>query len=352
MRQGQQKRMRGRNRGGGGGGKGPNPLNRTFESNGPDVKVRGTAAHIAEKYVQLARDAQTSGDPILAEAYLQHAEHYFRVIAAAQPQFNVQQPFGQPQEEEEEGDDMDFEGPIPSMPQTYAPSQGGQPGAEDQSRFPQPQRERGYGDRGYGDRGYSDRPSFGDRQGGERNDGERQHADRFRGDRYPHERGQRYERPFDGPSNNAQGESFEGERGFNPRHARRDRRFGDRPYQDRQHGERQSFQDRQERSQERFEPRGERPFQPQAQPQPQPQPVPVVPVDQPQPDVADDAALSALPSFITTGPAAAAPAPPVEGEGEARFPLRNRRRRAPKRSAGTEEGESPAPETGVEPVGD
>ena len=88
MRQGQQKRMRGRNRGtGGGGGKGPNTLNRTFESNGPDVKVRGTAAHIAEKYVQLARDAQSSGDPILAEAYLQHAEHYFRVIAAAQPQF-------------------------------------------------------------------------------------------------------------------------------------------------------------------------------------------------------------------------------------------------------------------------
>ena len=82
MRQGQQKRMRGRSRG----GKGPNPLSRSYESNGPDVKVRGTAAHIAEKYVQLARDAQSSGDPILAESYLQHAEHYFRIIAAAQPQ--------------------------------------------------------------------------------------------------------------------------------------------------------------------------------------------------------------------------------------------------------------------------
>jgi len=120
MRQGQQKRMRGRNRGGGS-GKGPNPLSRTYESNGPDVKVRGTAAHIAEKYVQLARDAQASGDPILAEAYLQHAEHYFRVIAAAQPQFNGQPAFGQTQDEEEEGEDLDFEGPIPSMPQQFAP---------------------------------------------------------------------------------------------------------------------------------------------------------------------------------------------------------------------------------------
>ena len=72
MRQGQQnnKRMRGRNR------KGPNPLTRSYESNGPDVKIRGTALHIAEKYVQLARDAQASGDRVAAENYLQHAEHY------------------------------------------------------------------------------------------------------------------------------------------------------------------------------------------------------------------------------------------------------------------------------------
>ena len=59
MRNGQQqKRMRGRNR-----NRGHNPLTRVYESNGPDVKVRGTAHHIAEKYVQLARDAQSSGDP-------------------------------------------------------------------------------------------------------------------------------------------------------------------------------------------------------------------------------------------------------------------------------------------------
>ena len=64
-----------------------NPLTRVYESNGPDVKIRGTASHIAEKYIQLARDAQSSGDPVAAENYYQHAEHYFRLIAAAQEQF-------------------------------------------------------------------------------------------------------------------------------------------------------------------------------------------------------------------------------------------------------------------------
>lgn len=75
-------RSRGRN----GGRKHQNPLSRNYESNGPDVKIRGNASHIAEKYVQLARDAQASGDSVMAENYLQHAEHYFRIILAAQAQ--------------------------------------------------------------------------------------------------------------------------------------------------------------------------------------------------------------------------------------------------------------------------
>src|ERR1051326_338490 len=86
MRPGPGKRMRGRNRGGKGGG-GGNPMHRGFESNGPEVKIRGTAQHIAEKYAQLGRDAQASGDHVLAENYLQHAEHYYRMIAAYQAQF-------------------------------------------------------------------------------------------------------------------------------------------------------------------------------------------------------------------------------------------------------------------------
>ena len=75
--------------------RGQNPMTRVYESNGPDIKIRGTASHIAEKYLQLARDARSSGDPVAAENYYQHAEHYFRLIAAAQEQFRQnQQPRG------------------------------------------------------------------------------------------------------------------------------------------------------------------------------------------------------------------------------------------------------------------
>lgn len=86
MRQPQQKnRMRGRGR------KPSNPLSRNFESNGPDVKIRGNASHIAEKYSTLARDASSSGDPVMAENYFQHAEHYNRIVAAANSNANSNQ---------------------------------------------------------------------------------------------------------------------------------------------------------------------------------------------------------------------------------------------------------------------
>jgi Domain of unknown function (DUF4167) len=149
MRQGQQnnKRMRGRNR------KGPNPLSRSYESNGPDVKVRGTALHIAEKYVQLARDAQSAGDRIQAESYLQHAEHYYRIVSAAQAQMpQPQQVYrndgdgdgddedergdaqtgGQPQYQNPRGDQPSF---GPSDPQPYVNGRGnGQDHDDEQGR--------------------------------------------------------------------------------------------------------------------------------------------------------------------------------------------------------------------------
>jgi hypothetical protein len=112
MRNGQNnnKRMRNRNNNNNNNNnnrRGQNPMTRVFESNGPDIKIRGTASHVAEKYVQLARDARSSGDPVAAENYYQHAEHYFRLIAAAQEQFRQNQP--QPRSENEmaseEGDD-------------------------------------------------------------------------------------------------------------------------------------------------------------------------------------------------------------------------------------------------------
>lgn len=80
-----------RHHGGGGG----IPLNRNhvFDSNGPDVRIRGTAQQLSEKYLQLGRDATSSGDRVMAEAYFQHAEHYFRILNA----INQATQQGQPQ---------------------------------------------------------------------------------------------------------------------------------------------------------------------------------------------------------------------------------------------------------------
>jgi hypothetical protein len=136
MRNGQNKhRMRGRNRG----GKSHNPLTRVYESNGPDVKIRGTANHVAEKYIQLARDATASGDPVAAENYYQHAEHYFRLIAAAQEQFRQSTPFPRTEGGEQRGDESYDDGED---------SQPGYGGMEphtprDQQQF-QPREQQGY----------------------------------------------------------------------------------------------------------------------------------------------------------------------------------------------------------------
>ncbi len=59
---------------------GPNK-NKVFDSSGPEVRIRGTAFQIAEKYETLAKDATASGDIVLAESYHQHAEHYQRIIS-------------------------------------------------------------------------------------------------------------------------------------------------------------------------------------------------------------------------------------------------------------------------------
>lgn len=141
MRPGQQhnKRGRGRNRhrsssggsgGGGGGGSGGNPLSRVYDSNGPDVKVRGNAQTVAEKYLQLARDAQSSSDHVMAESYFQHAEHYLRLLSEAQGyQQQLQPQFRRPGEEfdDEDGDDGDGEAEDNSSPQVAATGMGEQP---------------------------------------------------------------------------------------------------------------------------------------------------------------------------------------------------------------------------------
>src|SRR5215813_5698396 len=147
------KRQRGRGRKPGG----HHQPNRTLESNGPEIKVRGPAAHIYERYLQLARDASSSGDRVMAENYLQHAEHYFRVLRAMQPAM----PPPQQQQHQNGGDrfgggDMDFEGDEAAPAET-----GGNGGGEEANaghaaeqpdvEFPgaqQPQQQQGDGERG------------------------------------------------------------------------------------------------------------------------------------------------------------------------------------------------------------
>ena len=87
MRQPQNaKRGRGRGRRGNGNNNHHNHVpnrNTSYESNGPDVKLRGNAQQLHEKYMGLAHDAASAGERISAEAYTQFADHYFRLHQAA-----------------------------------------------------------------------------------------------------------------------------------------------------------------------------------------------------------------------------------------------------------------------------
>lgn len=228
MRQGQQNRRgRGRNNNNNNNNNnhnqnrkgGQNPLSRSYESAGPDTKIRGTPAHIAEKYMQLARDAQSSGDPVLAENYLQHAEHYNRIIMTYREQ-QLQQNGGEPvhangqlgrfrqpgaaddEFTDEEGDDFGS-GPQPGGNQPMLRPGGDQPRFDDRPQRHQRDRDqRNFGDRGERDRG-GDRERMGDRdrfQPNDRNAERPQRAERVdRPDRVERaerpDRGDRAERP-------------------------------------------------------------------------------------------------------------------------------------------------------------
>ncbi len=152
-------RNRHRSGGGGGGGGGGNPLSRVYESNGPDVKVRGTAQTIADKYLQLGRDAQSSGDIVMAESYFQHAEHYLRIVFAAQV-YNQQQQqqFRRPDDDFDEDDQEDQpEAAVETRGGSQTPGEpeglGDQPvmdGAPDRpaQQFRQPREQRDFGREG------------------------------------------------------------------------------------------------------------------------------------------------------------------------------------------------------------
>lgn len=197
MRQGQQNRRgRGRNRS----NKGHNPLTRSFESNGPDVKIRGTPAHIAEKYMSLARDASASGDPVLAENYLQHAEHYNRIIMTYR-----EQQFGQG------GDPNQLPRPVrPIGPEgfdadEFGDEDGGEEGGPEMGIGGQPNGNGGHqqqgqpyggGHRDHQPRGYEGQPRTDDRP--QRNDNNNNHQrhgrDRFNDQQRRYDRNDRNDR--------------------------------------------------------------------------------------------------------------------------------------------------------------
>jgi len=189
------KRQRGRG-GQGGGQRRPgqgNNSNRSFDSNGPDVKVRGPASHIYERYMQLARDANSAGDRIQAENFLQHAEHYYRVFRAMQPVAPA------PQLTERYGEDIDFDGDEntgegeeggegEARQEQHAQQQRGEYRERDQRRDyqQQPREHRGdyqQRDRGeYRDRDQQQRGEYRERGNGEYRDRDQQRGE-YRGDR-------------------------------------------------------------------------------------------------------------------------------------------------------------------------
>lgn len=121
--------------GGGGGssssnnGGGFNP-NRTYDSSGPEVKIRGSASHVYEKYLQLARDANSGGDRIMAENYLQHAEHYYRIMTAQQAQlaqYQAQQAAQNPNRQPGQGGEgqPQVQQPQPGSAPSFSLAEGG-----------------------------------------------------------------------------------------------------------------------------------------------------------------------------------------------------------------------------------
>lgn len=138
-----------------------NSSSRTFESTGPDIKVRGPAAHVYEKYLQLARDASSSGDRVMAENYMQHAEHYYRILRTMQPaQAPHEQRFASDSdfEDEEGGEASEADGEGEDAPEprhTRPPQQREQrEHREQRERRERPPRERSEsGDDGEGAEG-------------------------------------------------------------------------------------------------------------------------------------------------------------------------------------------------------
>ncbi|MCY4480216.1 MAG: DUF4167 domain-containing protein [Rhodospirillales bacterium] len=111
----------------------------TFESNGPEGKIRGTAFQVIEKYQALAQDALSSGDRIGAENFFQHAEHYYRVVAANGWDQRGQRPHGQQPQQPQQAQQ-------PQQPQQRVEQEQNSGGAREEAASAQPQSQAPAGD--------------------------------------------------------------------------------------------------------------------------------------------------------------------------------------------------------------
>jgi hypothetical protein len=320
------KRQRGRNRGGGGNSGGGKPTqqnaNRAFESNGPDnVKVRGNAQHVFERYQQLARDAGSGGDRVLAENYLQHAEHYFRLLRALQPHRTPSEIIGRDQVAS--GYDIDFEDesgfnqPPPEEVQDSEARDDGDSRPRDRDRDRgdwQPREDRFRDDRSRDDRPRDDRQRD-DRARDDRPRDDRPRDDRPRDDR-PREDRARDDRPRDDRPRDdrpREGRDRDRWRERDRNRPRDDRPRDDRPRDDRPRDDRpRDDRPRDERPRAEADERRER--EPYVEPAPEPS----------GPMLRDsDGGASHAPAFLQ----AARPAPVADDVEAAPKP---RRRRAPR----------------------
>jgi hypothetical protein len=307
------KRQRGRNRGGGGKPQQQN-ANRAFDSNGPDgVKVRGNAQHVFEKYQQLARDASSAGDRILAENYLQHSEHYFRLVRAMQPTKPAAEIL---RDNYSSGMDVDFEDESGAQAAAEADAAAANAEAEGgQTEGSDGDNQQPRGERWRDDRQRDDRPRSRDRW---RDRDERRGDDRQRDDR------QRDDRPRD-------------------ERPRDDRPREDRQRDDRPRGDREDRQPREDRQRDRYENRRDREDRGERQERDplavvEPQAAPLLAKETPAPSPVlrdEDGGESHAPAFLKAPRAPRAPkaeTPAADGEEKPK----TRRRRAPRSFEGGE----------------
>ena len=348
------KRQRSRNRSGGGGnvGKPQQNANRAFESNGPDgVKIRGAAQHVFEKYQQLARDALTAGDRVLGESYQQHAEHYFRVLRAVQPNRPASDIIGR--DAFASGFDIDFEDESPQEADTSGDN--GEGDGERQEWRAENRSENRY-ERPREDRYRDDRPRDGqnrdnqsrdnqnrDNQSRDTQNRDTQNRDNQSRDDRPRDRNfNRDDRPRDDRNTGGSGERVaRDDRNGQERVARDDRPRDDRPREDRAREDRPREDrpkgDRNERYRERDRDRGERAADPLAVVEPQATPLTPEPEQSSSPVLrSHDGGVSEAPAFLQTR---AAEPKPVEATADGEPRPKVRRRRAP-RSFDAAEGES------------